>query len=358
MSGKRIEKIYINRIAYGILCLIIGFLFVFYLDAITFTLLFSFFALPVVSYILCKNSLSKIKGQISFSSKQITQGEEVKLHIGIDNLGFMPVANVKAKVLVWNCFAGEKEEYEVSLHAKSYKESEVVLKISSKSCALIKAEFVSLYMYDYLGMYKTKVKEVADETLVYVFPEKRNYELQNVYGKEQEEEANNVIGEDTSEIVDVRPFRRGDKLNRIHWKLTLKCDETMVKEFGDVYGNRFTIGFELCQNTDYEILDDILVLLYEVGKRLVSDNREFVVKWYDGYKNVFMEKEIDSVVGLDKVYKEVLESSTTAADDILYSHEKEENNRHFVYITAKDNIPNCEGEVMGGPYGKAVLLWI
>ena len=358
MSDRKIEKIYINRVAYGILCLIVGFLFVFYLDALTFTLLFAFGLLPLVSYGLCRYSFPKLEGRIAFSDKQITQGEEVELKVVVENTGFAPVANVRGKIVIFNSFEDKKQEYEMNFNVKGFGENEVVLKISSESCALIKAEWVSIYMYDYLGMFKTKMKNVGTEALVYVFPAKRDYDFSSVSGKEDEEEEKNIIGEDTSEIVDIRTFRRGDKLNRIHWKLTLKCDETMVKEFGDVYGNKFTIGFELCKNISYDVMDDILVVLYEVGRGLARDNKEFVVKWYDGYRNIYMEETINNIVDFDKAYRKVLESGPVATDKMLYTHEKEENKGHFVYITAEENISSCEGEVMGSPCGKAVLLWI
>jgi len=37
-------------------------------------------------------------------------------------------------------------------------------------------------------------------------------------------------GHDPSEIFDVREFRDGDKLQRVHWKLSARMDELMVKE--------------------------------------------------------------------------------------------------------------------------------
>lgn len=358
MSGRKIEKIYINRVKYGILCLIIGFLFVFYLDALTFTLLFAFGLLPLASYGMCRYSFPKLEGSIVFSERQTTQGEEVELKVIIENTGFAPVANVRGKVVIFNSFDDKKQEYEMDFNVKGYGKSEVVLKISSDTCALIRAKLGAVYMYDYLGMYKTKVKDVGAETCVYVFPAKHDYDFANVTGKEDEEEEKNIIGEDTSEIVDVRTFRNGDKLNRIHWKLTLKCDETMVKEFGDVYGNKFAIGFELCKSIPCDVMDDILVALYEVGIHLARDNKEFVVKWYDGYRNIYIEEIVNDIVGFDKVYRKVLESGPVAMEQMLYAHEKEENSGHFVYITAKENIRACEGEIMGEPCGKAVLLWV
>ena len=37
-------------------------------------------------------------------------------------------------------------------------------------------------------------------------------------------------GDDPSELFDIRPYREGDQLSRIHFKLSSKYEETMVKE--------------------------------------------------------------------------------------------------------------------------------
>ena len=39
------------------------------------------------------------------------------------------------------------------------------------------------------------------------------------------------IGEDTSEVFDIREYRSGDTSHRIHWKLSAKTDDFMVKEY-------------------------------------------------------------------------------------------------------------------------------
>ena len=39
-------------------------------------------------------------------------------------------------------------------------------------------------------------------------------------------------GDDPTELFGLRPYREGDRLSRIHWKLSQKTGQTLVKELG------------------------------------------------------------------------------------------------------------------------------
>ncbi|MBQ8412397.1 MAG: DUF58 domain-containing protein, partial [Lachnospiraceae bacterium] len=53
--------------------------------------------------------------------------------------------------------------------------------------------------------------------------------IKNFYG-ESDEYDEHKPGHDNSEMFDVREYRNGDRIQNVHWKMTAKQDELMVKE--------------------------------------------------------------------------------------------------------------------------------
>jgi hypothetical protein len=84
----------------------------------------------------------------------------------------------------------------------------------------------------------------------------------------------NAKGNDTSEIFEIRNYRSGDRPQQIHWKLSAKEQELMVKEFADLTGEMFEIF--LCQDfrTNAE-MDAYFDVMYSVGMQLCKMNIAF-----------------------------------------------------------------------------------
>ena len=89
-------------------------------------------------------------------------------------------------------------------------------------------------IYDMTGLFflTRKVKKSAS---VQVLPQLDNIQVRvtervrNFYGDADVYDDFHP-GEDSSQIFDVREYRAGDKMQRIHWKLSAKSDELIVKE--------------------------------------------------------------------------------------------------------------------------------
>lgn len=360
MKNKKTDKkINMNKLSYGILCLIMGFLFVFYLDSVTFSLLFLAIMAPVLSFGLCKWSVKNIEVRISYEERQIQQGEKTILKVGIVNNSWIPLSSVYGVLTIKNSFDSKEEEYTINYFSMGKKEIFVELEVGSSSCCHMVAECKGFYMYDYMEMYKTALMGVECQDECYVFPRKEDVPISNGLGQEDEEDGERDIkGEDVSEVADVREFRPGDRMSRIHWKLTTKCDEIMVKEYDYEYGNKVIIGFDLWAGAEYEKLDKVLVGVYNTGRMLLECGRAFSYKWYDGNVNEYREVEVTDVETCDRAFRGILESKPVQSKDMFYYNEKETNSQRFLYIGQKDTLEFASGDIVGEIDGEVVLIWV
>ena len=99
-------------------------------------------------------------------------------------------------------------------------------------------------IYDYLGLFRLKIQENAPiAVVVYPMPVTVNYipELERYTSSAWRPKA----GGGFSENHELRLYRPGDKLNQIHWKLSAKKGDMIVREPMEPLDERMLIEMEL-----------------------------------------------------------------------------------------------------------------
>lgn len=89
-------------------------------------------------------------------------------------------------------------------------------------------------------------------------------------------------GHDTSETFQIREYIAGDKLQNIHWKLTAKTDELMVREHSLPKGCpvALLLGAQEGKQADAQF-DRFLQLAASISFALVDAECPHIVSWYD-----------------------------------------------------------------------------
>jgi hypothetical protein len=89
-----------------------------------------------------------------------------------------------------------------------------------------------------------------------------------------------VKGNDPSEIIEIRDYRDGDQHARIHWKLSAKYNQLMVKDFGDPISYDVLMMFDL-NGTSNEQLSGLLDAVYSISDFLLNNQIAYEIEWYD-----------------------------------------------------------------------------
>ena len=107
-------------------------------------------------------------------------------------------------------------------------------------------------------------------------------------GLETDDYSKTSKGDDPSEIFDIHEYHDGDKINRIHWKLTAKQDKTMVKDYSLPISNSIVLMADLHLDTntdDYMLIYDTLVeAIASISYYLIENDTPHKVVWYDKKK--------------------------------------------------------------------------
>ena len=152
----------------------------------------------------------------------------------------------------------------------------------SPACGCVMLELRHLDVQDMFGLKKRVLRMDATES-VCVFPEPRTLQPVRDSGQGEPEEDMKVrrMGEPVD--CDVRPYIPGDPVRRIHWKLTEKADEVLIRESGGELREEPVLLLEtmLQSAPETDALNRTVQGLFAVSLGMVEQGIEHRVCWHD-----------------------------------------------------------------------------
>lgn len=127
---------------------------------------------------------------------------------------------------------------------------------------------------DLLGLWRHSIKQVQPIT-VYVFPQERKQEPPTGLEQHLSVSWRPKPGGGYAEQYELREYRPGDSLNQIHWKLTAKTGDFIIREPMTPLLSRMVLTLDL--NGTPQVLDDKLGRLLWLGNYLLRQNLTFSV---------------------------------------------------------------------------------
>lgn len=161
-------------------------------------------------------------------------GKENLVKLKIINYSPIEIKRVQALLEVRDTMAGSVKKTWMKLSRVSKGENNYVQNIVFDGVGNYEIELKKIRVYDSTGLiYGTvKVKDVEKIQIMpelYDVPVKLTLATKNFYG-EAEVYDEEKKGASNEELFKIREYQKGDRLQRVHWKMTAKQDEIMVKE--------------------------------------------------------------------------------------------------------------------------------
>ena len=282
-----------------------------YLSVFIFSILFSVFYLQSFFYLISilLISLPFLSYYItSYAVKKLTVSLELKpdlLRISIDNPTFFPVSCADITLELYSLFYGGNESETHSLSLKSKGTTSLDFPIALRKYGIYEGRARDLVIYDPLHIFVFK-KDTDISRSVTVIPETtgklKDLKIEYEEGFDEFTDTGRK-GNASSNVTDIREYRPGDRLSRIHWKLTEKLDTLIVKENEATSSNDFTVLLELYQPSKAECLEKPSLLntlnnaieeAYAVSEELISAGEPFIFMFYNEKAADFVQARINS----------------------------------------------------------------
>lgn len=177
-----------------------------------------------------KNSPTHAGGSYATARK----GETIPLRLAVWNATPFSSGRIRAVVTVENTFTGQQEQERFSFTAGPQRQV-FQHQLTSYACGQVVCRLGRMWACDYLGLFSLPVGRPQTVSATF-WPTVYGLELElhesAIPDSEGERYSQKKPGDDPTELFALRDYRQGDRLSRIHWKLSQKMGRPLVKELG------------------------------------------------------------------------------------------------------------------------------
>jgi uncharacterized protein (DUF58 family) len=279
-----------NKLRYLAIIIIMGLLAILYNEYIMGILFLTVMILPFLLFAI----LSYVYGRLSYElislAHVVGKGDNIPLSIQINNPTIFPILNISITMSYNNTFSDNKKAFKQEFYVTVDKRSTTTIScnLMSEHTGNLKISITKVRVFDYLKLFSLR-KRNSSEIKVAVLP--FYYELTEDYLEnsskmqvESDNYSNIKAGDDPSEVFAIREYREGDRLSRIHWKLSIKQDQLIIKDFSEPMNCSVVVLADLGIPKDYEILDavdSILECALSLSYSFLLKGQIHYFTWYD-----------------------------------------------------------------------------
>ncbi len=278
-----------TKAGYLVFLILMGALALLYNTRFTFLLFLTCLALPAALLLLPAAAFPFVGIRGMTASYTVQKGERFGVSFEAQNRSPVPLSRVDVYLWYRNEFSGKKRRERISISLAGRGGRRVRLFYTADYCGRITVMVEKIRIYDYLGICSL-AKRPKKSVRVAVLPDRKGFrdlvvsENYAVYS-EFDIAAASRPGDDPSELLGIREYLPGDRLNRIHWKKSGAADRLFVKEFADTSSDvsLVILDWKPAAKGEQGLLgmDGILEAAFSLSERLRQLGRLHYLAWYD-----------------------------------------------------------------------------
>lgn len=235
-------------------------------------------AMPLLSAALSLPGMLRCRLELSAAPGLLDQGDRGRWQALVQTRNVLPLARMTLLLTGENLLTGETERWWLVLSGVSRRRP-AELTIHTAHCGLLELRASKVRAYDHLGLFSLPVRlppparTVCRPVLTAVEPP------QVPEGGGVRPAPASPARRGPGEDFDLRPYRPGDPMRSVHWKLSSKWDELIVRERSDTL-----VPLPLLTLDRFgppEVLDRLLGRVLGTSRALLDVQRPHAVLWLD-----------------------------------------------------------------------------
>lgn len=241
MRKERIK----NRISYSLLLITIAAAYVLFHGPELQFVFYLFLLLPLFSFLLLLWQRKRLSVRQSLAAQRIAKGEETALHIVLENRSLLPCLYVE---LAADETAVLLPETDRRVHAVSPRRSRSLsLRLIGRYRGEYSVGLSAVYVEDMLRLFRLPCRAPTPLTLL-VMPQLLSLHLpqEETHGTASAANPSTATGaEDYAAVAEIIPYDPSQEFRKIHWKLTARMNELMVRRFEREPGQHTAVLLDL-----------------------------------------------------------------------------------------------------------------
>ncbi len=192
----------------------------------------SLLALPPLSWLALPAASKQLRPVVS-APLTAEKGAEISVCVSVEQTSIWPTGPISCVLQARNELTGEETAIPVTGHVPPRGRACWQIPMTAHHCGYLRLQVSSLRVYDLFGLLPRPTKRLAQEAVT-VLPEMAELSLSvtvpPVAQADSLDYAPDRPGYDESEVFQLREYRPGDSLRAVHWKLSAKRQELVLKE--------------------------------------------------------------------------------------------------------------------------------
>ncbi len=287
-----------------------------------------------ISFAILKNSSQEYDFFLSAKSEYVETPNNAEFKISYVRKKGLPLFNANLKFTCENRFFENNLERTLSLPI-SRKKNSFSFSVEENEVGLINLHISRVRMTDYTGLFCREIP-LNLEAGIPVFPTTSTATtLPPITPREGTDEftESDQSGNISSDIKEIREYHPGDRLQRIHWKLSAKLDDLFVKEMANTSTLSFVLLPELCKSE----IGNTISSLSATSSKLIEEKIRFEICIFNQsiceFEYFMVSSREDFVKALTHLYCQPLYEERNAALETYKSAGKSDSS--FIHIVGK-----------------------
>ncbi len=321
------------KIIFALLIIICSVFYIMYLWDFALVLLIVISALPVLMFIMCLRAKRGINVKMAVKSDTVSKNENFPVMLRIENSSVFPVGKAEAVIEYYNTFNNQINTFQLLLPIQARNTQNVTFSLNSKFCGIVKIRCACINIFDPLRIFRMKIaRNVSARTAV--MPE--GHEISGIVSANDRSNEESLFfseskaGDDPSEVFDLRDYSAGDKLNRIHWKLSSKKDKFIVKDYSlpvDVPSVLFLdLGYSDDPLYTLPVFDTLIESLVSISQLMLENERSHTIVYFNRRDRRFTSMTVSDTDSLACAMREIVLSADSDNPTVSAENYFSENN--------------------------------
>ncbi len=201
-----------------------------YMPEFSVYLLITMILLPVFLFASVHLQSRRLKLRLELPSEPIHCGERFSCRLIVENPSKMPMSMVELKMLTEHLTLCEKAADILSTSVPSGGTVSLTIRIQAVHTGCMKISVSRAYGLDALRLFRSRCKNLPHAvcTILPRLPDAPDKPFSAVFPRERLRPTSAP-----EEFLGIREYRSGDQLRAIHWKLSSRTPEPVVREYGE-----------------------------------------------------------------------------------------------------------------------------
>lgn len=277
------------------------------------------------------------------------KGEEIPVRLRIKASSGLRIGWLECKLSFENAISGEKKEKLFLMPMGMSKVYQTDMKISDQHAGEIRVEVTAQRGLDLFKLVSRKMEAKAYDSCIVrpnMMPIPPSKDALYSYDMESYVYSGDKKGNDPSDTFGIREYIPGDNPKTIHWKLTGKMGDLVVRELGLPVDNKVLIILNNRQLPNQPLepgkRDSLIETFFGIAQGITNQGLDFSVGWYDSQQGEFYQKPVEGNANIYGIMRGVL-SAPFYTDEIsvvqrFLTGTAQRSFASYIYVTAYEDV--------------------